>query len=174
MLKLGLLGGCAALLCCLAAEAVVISNVTPRRDTSGQIVVGGDGNIMYFNGKGDLAVPVAPQHGPHHPLSGPAADPHSSVCLSPHPGTYYMYAMDYGGCQEHPVKGTLCVSPLTNTTCGFYTNDSVVVYTSTTLASGSWQPAGVVLAPEDRPVGVGFRPKVSQCLWLLWSLLLPH
>ena len=134
-----LLLAAAAVSAAAASATVTISNVLPRRDTTGAIVDMHDGSIIISDS---------------------------------HPGVYFWYAAGYGLCPETN-STTGCSNGFTG--CGFFTNHSVNLYTSSDLVT--WTPHGNVLPEANRVDAILFSPKVvynaRTNLYILWYNYVP-
>ena len=88
-----------------------------------------------------------------------------------HGGRWWMYGMSYGLCQE-PAGPNGCANTTVGA-CGFRLDHNVSLYSSKTLASGSWRlEAKNVLPAAKRPEGIYFAPKIkwhgSMGRFVLW------
>ena len=86
-------------------------------------------------------------------------------------GLYYLYAVEYGLCVEPYPTG--CVQ--TSDKCGFRLDHNISIWTSPTLASGSWTFQAYAFPWIERPAGTLFRPDVvynqktkQYVLWWNW------
>eukprot|EP01090_Pellita_catalonica_P016055 TRINITY_DN4502_c0_g1_i1.p1 TRINITY_DN4502_c0_g1~~TRINITY_DN4502_c0_g1_i1.p1 ORF type:complete len:321 (-),score=22.84 TRINITY_DN4502_c0_g1_i1:40-1002(-) len=87
---------------------------------------------------------------------------------------FYFVGMDYGNCKE---QSHGC-SNQTQGACGFRLDHNITLYSSKSLASGSWAYRGNLLPPKIRPSGTYYRPKVIYNAhtqkWVLWVNYLPE
>lgn len=111
---------------------------------------------------------------PRRDVNGQWMDAHDGNIMQFTPGgPFYMYAMAYGNCQE---EATGCAHVAVGA-CGFRLDHNVSVWSSSTMASGTWKLVGDALPVADRPVGIYYRPKVvfnpTTGKYVLWANLVP-
>jgi beta-xylosidase len=90
-------------------------------------------------------------------------------------GLYYYYGMGYGKCHSDMNFG--CAGAYLLGDCGFRTNHSINLYTSSDLSQ--WTFVGDILpCNSDRPLGIYYRPKViynrQTRLYVLWLNCVPR
>lgn len=87
-------------------------------------------------------------------------------------GTYYYFAAGYGLCTERPGQNG-CQGGFVG--CGFLTNHSVNLFSSTDLTT--WVAHGNVLPVANRPDAILFSPKAirhpATGMWILWYNYVP-
>ena len=105
---------------------------------------------------------------PRLDINGEIMDAHDLSLRRLPSGEYVMHAASYG----------LCVAPArmgcdqTPDHCGFRNNHNVTVWTSPSLASGTWTPHGNAFEVAAREVGILYRPDAifapATGNWVLW------
>lgn len=140
---------------CCQARLVHFDNTQPMRDRHGQIMDAHDGTVQRFGGKGPfymhtvsyglckvrvcgrscIRMMTTLNQSPHK------SSPHYAPWPPPH------QAANTTGCDIPP-----------DTRCGFRLDHNVSIYSSHTLASGTWRFEGHAFDYRDRPPGTLFRP----------------
>jgi len=94
------------------------------------------------------------------------------ISMPSYPNTFFWYAAGYGACRERN-STTGCAGGFSG--CGFYSNHSVNLWTSTDLST--WTPHGNVLPEVNRVDAILFSPKVvwnaRTRLFVLWYNYVP-
>eukprot|EP01113_Clastostelium_recurvatum_P021767 TRINITY_DN2582_c0_g1_i6.p1 TRINITY_DN2582_c0_g1~~TRINITY_DN2582_c0_g1_i6.p1 ORF type:complete len:391 (-),score=89.02 TRINITY_DN2582_c0_g1_i6:82-1254(-) len=110
----------------------------------------------------------------------PRLDDHGNI-MDAHDGSiqkignlYYMHAMQYGLCEEPPNMG--CDGAGMPSKCGFQMDHNISIWSSPSLASGSWTYVGDSISVADRPAGVVFRPHLvynptTKMYVLFWNYM---
>eukprot|EP00051_Salpingoeca_urceolata_P027193 m.480382 g.480382 ORF g.480382 m.480382 type:complete len:366 (+) comp21810_c0_seq1:160-1257(+) len=111
----------------------------------------------------------------HHDVNGAIMDAHDGNIIQFTPkGPFYFYAMSYGDCHEAD-RG--CGGHGGDPKCGFRTNHNVSVWSSPTLADGTWTYLGSALPVDKRPEAIYYRPKIkfnsATKKYVLWTNAVP-
>ena len=112
---------------------------------------------------------------PRRDVNGAILDAHDGNVVYDEVGQQWLYfAAGYGACRE-PDGLNGCADWTNGTSCGFFRNHSVNVYSTSDFTT--WRPHGNVLPLPARPSAVLFSPKAvfnkKTGLWVLWINLYP-